>query len=364
MYTSRVRASTLVFCRGIYKPSALSLVVCGATVAACIALYFKIATPQFIIENTPRLATYDGDDDIFITSDILRLRHETTPQRTVYLVGDSALREVVMEHQLAIELKNAGQAHRIMDLRSGGQTLLESLAIIDNINSISSGLVVLGVSARTFHLEKTDYDSAATGNRRGFTSSALSDFLIASGKKSFRITGVYAIDNFHFLLPRLIEHWRAPEGRITKRVAHQELHQPPQPLSELTASIQEYIRELSLPFENFEKRSRNGLAVLQAIAENVNRNNGLDLLLIEKPLNPLFIHQYLPDSFVQKYQHLMTKIAVRLNVSYLNPVHHFKPDPADFTDLIHVTGGVTAMKYTSLLAEGITNARNQQTAHP
>ena len=341
--------------QGLIKPSLFSLIVTCLAALAITGNFLSFAKPEFIANHSEFLATYDGDDDIHITATVLNLQLEEAPPPSIYIVGDSALREVILETDLALNLQQSDKNFRIVDLRSGRQSLLESLAIIDNIKDDAQGLIILGVSARSLIISKEIFDSAASGKRRGFTSKAVAEFLTKENQKSFKITGIYGLDNIHFLLPRYLRLKFKRNRKKIQRVTHQHKDQIPMSPDNVAVASKRYLQYLFGTTGDYESNAERGLAILNTIDKTIKRKKNLSLLLVEKPLNPLLVENYLEHDFIKNYRNQMKALSNSIGADYLIPAENFKLSPLDFADLVHVTGGTTANQYTSLIAEYLLN---------
>ncbi len=352
-----MRSKSKAFIDGLVKPSELSLVVAVLTSIVLCCFYFSFSDPTNIIENASLLATDERDDDIFITSTVLQLKAETAPLESIYLIGDSALREIVRVNLLTDELKRNNFDARIVDLRGGGQSLLESLAIIDNLPDNSTGLVVLGISAKSFIINSKMLDSASYGNRRGYTSEALMNFLDSIGHRSNRTTGVYGIDNFRFLLPRFINYWFSNDQRRTERSVHLKMYAAKKSTEELNALKNTYSLELSLPYKKYRTFIDTGLKALSTTINIVESKPELKITFIEKPLSPDFLSSHVGKEFITAYENLIIEFTEKYNVTYHNPSHYFPYNSADFYDLVHVRKSPTSSSYTSHLARLIMDSK-------
>ena len=339
--------------QGLIKPSLISLIVTCIAVITLIGTFLSFSKPAFIANHAETLADYNGDDDMHITSTVLKLQLEKSPPPSVYMIGDSALREVILEDDLAFQLKQSPQNLRIIELFSNAQTLLESLAIIDNIRDDAHGLIVLGVSPRGLTLSKSDYISAASGERRGFTSTALTEFLLKKGHESYRVTSIHGLDNLNFLLPRYVKHILTIDKKKIERENHRFKTSDPMSPEKLAISAKRYLKYISKSKTKYDSKASSGIAVLNTISETIRQKKYLKLLLVEKPLNPNFTHTYLEQSFINFHRGLLEKLTNQTGADYLVPTDSFEYDPLDFADLVHVTGGSTSKQYTNLLTQTI-----------
>jgi len=341
--------------QGLIKPSLLSLIITCITVLTVTGAFLNFSKPSFIAHRAELLAAYNDDDDIYITSTVLKLQLENSTPPSIYMVGDSALREVILEDDLALQLRKSQKNYRIVELLSGRQTLLESMAIIDNINEDANGVIILGVSPKGLTFSESEYISAASGKRRGFTSAALAEFLTAKGQTSYRITNIHGLDNINFLLPRYLKHVLTGNKKKIRRVTHHFKDEDPMSPDTVAISAKRYLNDIFQSDKKYDFNASAGIAALNTIIETIDGNEQLQLLLIEKPLNPYFTDTYPGQDLINQYQSLIEEFSHLNKVNYLDPTDSFEYNPLDFADLVHVTGGTTSNRYTSLVAQTILN---------
>ena len=210
----------------LLESSGLTLFSCLLTTALCLVVYFLASQPDNIIKWTPYLATSNADDDIYVTADILRLRNTDRIEKKVILVGDSSIREAIYEDQLQEAIASAGLDFQVMDLRTGGQTLLESLAVVDKLPPTDKSVVVTGISLRKFMITNQHIENAKNGIRIGFNSESVDNYLQQSGIDVSRKIGIYGFDNFRFLAPRIIDFAKRPFSEPIPLVRHQSSVRP------------------------------------------------------------------------------------------------------------------------------------------
>lgn len=116
-----------------------------------------------------------------------------------------------------------------------------------------------------------------------------------------------------------------------------------------------YLQYLFGTTGDYKSNAERGLAILNTIDKTIKRKKNLSLLLVEKPLNPLLVENYLEHDFIKNYRNQMKALSSSIGADYLIPAENFKLSPLDFADLVHVTGGTTANQYTSLIAEYLLN---------
>lgn len=335
---------------GLFKPSGLSAIVACVTALCCTLFYLLYITPERILHLTPELATHDGDDDIFLTSTVLGLKKNTPAGQAVFLLGDSSIRDAVRKELLQKTLFDAGLDYSVVDLRSGGQTILESLAIVDNIPETSAGIVVLGNSPRRLYLTSRMIDWAQKGSRRGFSSLAVDQYLSEYKHKSSRKTGIYGLDNFWFVVPRLVQNIYDRDKQDFSHVEHRNEGfgvLPEHVLEEMEAS---YMSVIKKPYKAYSEDLGAGREVLRRIDRLVGKNQNLSLLMLETPLNPEFIDIRLGRNFYSEHIIDAASFYKENNMLYFNANDLVKFSSTDFIDVVHLSNTAAINRYTKIVA--------------
>ena len=341
----------------LFKPSALTLATCLSTTFICFLLYASLVTPANIAKWSPFLSTYNGDDDIYLTAEILKLRSNafTEPKPSLYLLGDSSIREAIYENELKTTLANSGITLPIVDLRSGGQSILETLAVIAQLPATKNGYIVTGISVRKLIVKQNSLQDAVLGTRRGFTSSSVDRLLTEAGHPARRRTGFYSIDNFSFLMPRLGEYFKNPFKDPITRVVHQSTIK--NNLNEKDLRKQEYhfARSIKLNFDEYMSQLELGKTVLNEIVRLSNKK-GYILVLLESPLNPAYVKNQLSTEFYANYiihiRNYLDQLPIR--PIYHNPKLEIDLNEHHFRDIIHLSDEAAIRDYTLSVAHSLT----------
>jgi|GEM_PF-5296323 len=341
------------FIFGISRSSAYSLAIALLTMCLCLVVYLQLSKPKNVSAIASYLATHSGDDDMFITAEILNRRFRDSAKIPVYLLGDSSMRESVLEDLLERQLSRVNPAFETVNLRSGGQFLVQTLGIVDNLpESESGGFVVVGISPARFMMTQQAISYAINGTRLGFISDETDNFLLSIGEKPSRKYGIYGIDNFKFLLPRfgkLVVNWNKEP---VKHVIHMSTVKKRVSDSRMRNLGQVYLNKITLPYENYHPTAAMGKDIILRILE-LTKKKKLTLVLVESPVNPTFIEEKIGSEFMTKYYAAVKLFSEQNNIEYYNARELVKIDETDFRDIVHLQSLDSIKLFTSSLTEAL-----------
>jgi len=334
--------------------SKTALCSCILTAVLCSFMYVWLVSPHNIIKWTPYLATYNGDDDIFVTSSVLSVANSDSYHSKIVLLGDSSFREAFHEYKLGSTLAQIGSSFTIADLRTGGQTLLETLAIIDALPSTENSLLVIGTSVRKFIVTDDAKQYALNGTRRGFTSVAVDNYLVDTGVDIRRKTGIYGVDNYHFLIPRFIDYIKRPFSEPIQRIKYQSTVNRKLHPKALQLLEEKFVRRIELTEKAYLEQIEIGREIFQRIYQ-ISFQKGYDILAVETPLNPEFIKHTLGVEFHEFYINTSANYFENnfQSVHYHNPLTEFNLASDQFIDVNHLQNQEAIQSYTKSVAQKI-----------
>lgn len=341
------------FLHSLTRPSGPSLLVslglCLAGLAACL---FGI-TPASFVRLHPFFATERGDSDVFLSARALELAgKDTLAAPTMIFLGDSSLMSVVDPARVA-ELVSASTGRRVdaVSLMNLGQTLLATAALTDVLPQHFDGVLVVGTSlieiCRNVNPE-SDAEDPAVGVRFAFDSPTLAQHAARVGIELPAATGNYFWDHRRFFLPRIVAFlgnvvWRGPL-RMNER--------PWQTLQQ--AKSLEERREIGVGIKRrtelgYPKYSEDGLRLLGGSLEQVHAR-GIDILMVETPLAPLIVDEFVGREFLDEHRARMRSFASSRGFEYVNLDEEAQLEDADFYDHTHVFREQAQQRFTAALA--------------
>ena len=346
--------------KGLFHPSGLSVITAILTLILCMVSYCIWVTPESILRMIPRLSAQSNDLSIRLTSNILTLKKsDVSSTPLVFVVGDSTLDEGLDLNALTATLNNAGSSAKVVNLISGGQSILEAMAAIDNLPESAQGVVILGHSLRKLHLDSTQIQIAKKGARRGYTSDAVRNFLNKHGHPVQTRYGLYSLDTFWFAAPRL-------GGYYFNQLTNREKHKSPVALSRQVLSPQElrrseafYMTKVDQTFENQLKKLEVGRDALLTIKKLVAQRHHLKLLLIETSLNPSIVDNQLGSDYYQRYQKSILAFTNQHNISYYNAAAEADLTTTDFRDVLHLIEPAAIERFTHSVASAIVDSLHE-----
>jgi len=334
--------------------SKTALCSCILTTLLCGFTYVWLVSPKNIIKWTPYLVTYNGDDDIFVTSSVLSIANSDSYQSKIVLLGDSSFREAFHEYKLGDTLAETGSPFSIADLRTGGQTLLETLAIIDALPDTDNSLLIIGTSVRKFIVTDDAKEYALNGTRRGFTSVAVDNYLVDTGEDVRRKTGIYGIDNYHFLIPRFVDYIKRPLSEPIERIKYQSTISEKIDPKALDLLEEKFVRRIELTEKGYLEQIEIGKDIFQRIYK-ISKQKGYEVLVVETPLNPDFIHNTLGIDFYEFYINSSAYYFENnfQSVYYHNPLIEFTVASDHFIDVNHLQNQKSIEGYSDSVGQKI-----------
>lgn len=339
------------FAEGLVRPSgpalALSLGLCLAGFLACLLG----VTPRSFVRLHPFFASERRDSDVFLSARAIELESRETLERlTIVLLGGSSLMSVVDPAQLEGSVTSAtGLDLHTVSLMNLGQSLLDTASLTDVLPERLEGILVVGTSlveiCRSVNLSPGPEDPPV-GSRFAFDSPTLEGHARKLGIEPPSSTGNYFWDHRRFFLPRMGSFlrnvlWRGPLQMNEHPWQTLDEAQPLQERREMGLRIQR-LTELGYP-----AHSEDGLRLLGASLERV---RGIEVLLLETPLAPMIVDEFVGREFLEEHRSRMRTFASERGFEYVSLDQEAQLEDPDFYDHTHVFREQAQQRFTVALA--------------
>lgn len=331
------------FIKGFLEPSFFS-VTSALSVCAIICLFclFVINEDFFISERHRYFLSDASDDSLLVTSEALQM-FRLGGKKMLVVSGASSTRVSVIKNKLA---EVAGPSFLVFKLCMGRESLWETAKLLDMIPEGTEGVVVIGLGPSRFTRAPEDLIEIANNTRIGFNTEAFDEELELNGIQPERQFGNYVLDNQTFLIVRL------------KYLIKNLLSGPPAFVSRYfgreRASEEELERISNRVFERFEFYEKNyefNQSILERIILRLKDKTGMRIVLLEHPVDPGFIQDYLGKEFYWEHKDRVGKFALKHGISYWNAADVIGFEEDDFYDWTHLRKFDLAEQYTGVLAE-------------
>jgi hypothetical protein len=339
------------FFQGLTRPSLLSLGIAALVIVSIVAAGFCLITPDLMAGNAiGYFARSSRDDDAFVTSRVLALARSTDQRPLVAIIGASATRESFGSgDDLAKTIREVtGVDAEVEILATGRQGPLEHAAILDAIRSPRPTIVVIGVGPSRFTGSAAELAESQTKPRLGFRADVLNDEARRLGFPLFVPSGIYALDNMSFVIPRipaflLNTAFRGPQGQKEHRYTGK------MPEKQFDAQRNRIRQRLNHYEENF---SMNKGIFDRIIARNMVPKR-FAIILVEAPINPDFLDSEHLNMFYEEHVSRMIDLATELGVPYWTLAMDVGIQSSDFYDWTHVNNLDTKSRLRTELVERI-----------
>lgn len=338
------------FCEGLLKPS-LTAVVVSLSLATTLVMtaLFGITSERIVpIIRWHQQYVQAGGDVQFITAEGFDFLASGSTGPGIVLLGGSTVRESVDVSHLRGLLGVSRQSLEVHNLSFSAQRMIDSIALIDFIPPNFRGIVVVGINPGRVG-RRLDAQALIHDRRVGI----LGDSLINEARhwpvQPPERTDLYALDNRHFLLAfwndivRILP--RALRGRTLPRGSERHFYLN-KPLKS-DALLERDFSELSALLKDYDLVARENLEALQRLHLRLNQR-GLRMVLIEVPLNPLFVRYWGEDTY-NRHLATMQSFAARNAIPYLVNITASPLQPVDFADWGHFRTSSARLTFTEAL---------------
>ena len=340
------------FREGLSRPSGPALALALAVPLAGFLACALAITPEAFVRLHPFFAAEPKDSDVFLSARALGLASESvSDQPSIVILGGSSLMSVVDPDRLegAVEAATDAPA-RAVSLMNLGQSMLDTICLTDVVPAQLSGVIVVGTSLVEISrgLGAPGPDDPPLGSRFAFDSPTRDEHARSLGLEEPLRTGNFFWDHRSFFLPRLGALarnllWRGPVEQ--KPRPWQEL-EGQQPLAERQVMGERLRRLAEL---GYPARSEESLRLLGERLDRL-RARGLRILLLEAPLAPLIVEEFLGRGFLEEHRRRMRSFAAERGFEYLDLAPDAGLTDADFFDHTHVFRAAAQQRFTDCLA--------------
>lgn len=293
-------------------------------------------TPDAMTGALPRyLAKGPKDLNAFVTGIAMRMSVHPKELPLVAVIGSSAAREAFDADDIQEELLVAGLPRiPVYNCGTGRQSICDSITIADQLPMDASGVVIFGIGPSPLSDNPGLLDVAVRTPRFGLRSERLESLAIADGIETSKPSGIYALDQVGFLAPRLAgAGYHLLTGTPHTMPKHRSLNRPPRSEEAARAHCLHVVGRLS----QFEANKEWNLGLIRELIAVVKARPGLTLVLIEHPMNPDFIRDFLPTGLLEQFRTHLTELASEQGVPILPLEIPGGPTPEMFYDWCHLS---------------------------
>lgn len=339
------------FWKGLVSPSPLAFAITVLVLVLATCGMLLVFRQSVVGANPGYWAGSSDDDDVFATASAISASQAGVGVEPLFaIVGPSSLKEAIAsEELLESDLSRlAGKPVACRNLATGGQTIVESMALADRALRGPGDVVVLGVSAVRLAPSREQYVQLSQQPRVGFVSPAADGLYKELDIKVPSRSGIYLLDNRHFLFARAPAlAWRAIMGPL-RPISHRYLDKPLPTPSELDRMNRGTLQRLASYDENHELN----LSLLEKFAADFRRTRPNQMLiLLECPYSP----EQTPEiqEFLDRYGRRIHDFVESHDLVYLNLNSRAEFRGEEFVDRAHLRTLAAMERYTRLLARAL-----------
>ena len=314
--------------------------------ALAFTLFAFSITPELVREKEGYFASDPLDTTLFASARLERLLASEEEAPLFALVGSSGMVEAVTTegglHE-AVSLGSKGDV-RVADLSCYGQSILDSVLLVDQLPSRFDGVVVMNISPRLigrgWKFEKP------FGNRMAVRSPLLEDMVRDGGVDMEELTGNYFLDNRRFFLPRLWSLLRNVVNGPLERRMHP-YGDSPSPLGDVLYKQQ--LGRVRLAYGSYDKNYRFDMRFVSTVGLEVTKRGAVAFVLLEAPVRPSALEEvYGADGFAAHTEN-MRAFAEEHGFLYWNLNQEAGLTDSDYYDYTHLWVAEARERYTRVL---------------
>jgi hypothetical protein len=337
------------FLGGLLRPSRLalssSLLVCAAGFAGLALLI----TPERFVRHHGYFAEATSDSDVFLSAQALELARSRPAELgpSVVLIGGSSLMAAVSYQDLVERLARDGR--RCIPLWSLGQSVLDSLTVADAVPPGLDGVAVFAVSMLEMARGVIDDPERVLSEARlAFDSPTREGLLEAAGVEPERHTGVFFWDHRRFFLPRLRPlFWNALVSGPVERRWDPWTGAPTD--DEKLRLVGRRVRRAT--DQGLMAHREECLAAYAAVGRRLREGGSLRVALLETPLSPTVVEEYLGAEVLAEHRERMRAFAAENGFEFWSLGDEAGLESGDFKDHTHLSSARARQRFTELLAE-------------
>lgn len=334
---------------GLTRPSWLSMLTCGAVVGA-LGLFALSVNEQFVGRHFSPFIPLDSLDYFPAASfDAVRMESSADPRPALVIMGASATNESVLETpELEEALRAAGLDMQVFRLTTSRQNLWESQALAAKLPRDRPAVFVLGIGPSRFTWTKQQLQRTVWFPNLGFRSEVIDDNARAAGLSPQRRTGFYVLDNRNFFLPRAV---KAAGRYLTNRpVEIIRFRYDTSRVGPQEETVWQQRGDLIMQRMNdYEQKYAFNVEFLRGFVKDIESNPAWDFALVEHPLNPRFIDEFLGQENYDRFRQHMESFAAGQDIPFWRPYVEAGLTPADYHDWAHVNSDAARQKTTQRL---------------
>lgn len=327
--------------------------------------------PRLLEHVDPGYLMVDWKDrDVVLMQRTLALCHSPPRACVIAMLGDSALQSGIasvaaMQDAITSRLP-AGVNASDVDLHllmTFGMTLRQKCAVTDRVADHVTGALVVAVEPEIavwgLELERARHGIV----RDALDSAALEEEYRLAGLPASRCTGVYALDHFDFLAPRV--------SVLLTRMLGSPLQVVDLPSSErrlegaaMEADLQQYSQRINRRLGARPDQCE-GLAVLGRLIDRFRERSTAPVVLVESPRHPklraaLRIGE---EPAYELYQERMRRLADAHGARYWCLDADAQIGEPDFADALHIVGEAGRDRFTRQLGSKLAELIGSEEAH-
>jgi hypothetical protein len=323
------------FWKGLIEPSGSSLLITLAVASAILIVFFTLLVPVMVRDLDPGYwATSGTDHDVFTTAKLLNLCASEERNLLVAIIGASVTRSSFgTEEQIETAFTDRyGIAVDVENLSTSRQSLWEHLAILRMIAGRRPTIAIVGIGPIRFTADEARMREIIENPRLGIRLPGLDEQAAAMGIEPPRSTGLYAADNWGFVIARL--------DSLAVNLRRGPLRQKEQPYLGREKKDQdefnEHSRLVAARLDRFDANFDNNLAVLDTMQQEFGSRENLQLVFVEHPVNPDFVDQFMGRGDYEDYLKQMQRWSTANGAHYWRIALDQEIGREDYFDWAHI----------------------------
>ena len=349
LFSNTLPKSLHDFWQGLTRPSGLAVGVAASIVVAFFAVSFGMARDFVTSDSAGYLARSEYDHHLFVTREIARLGTSADTRPMVVIIGASVtLASFGPAPEIEAKIaETTGVDVEVFLLATSRQSILEHRAIVDQVLGTRPVHVVIGLGPSRFSRTQTEIAELIQHTELGFRSAIFDQEARELGLPAPSDTGIYAFDNRKFLLSRqpallgnilrLRRNERDFDGYIDVRLDDE--------------AFVRLNQNVMTRFDNFEESFPINLSILDRLAADIAAHPEAHLYLMEHPMNPIFVQDYLTTAFYEDYLTEMRQWTAERDIPYWSLAEEGQLEQDDYFDWAHIRTDAARVRMRAVLAQ-------------
>jgi hypothetical protein len=311
-------------------------------IASAVAL--TTVDEDFVYSDFHRyLASHAIDERLFVTERAYALFSSGNEHPKFVVLGGSASLVASSTPVINASLENYGYEH--YNLAWSRQSLLESLYLVSRLPEHSKGVILVGVGPSRVAIDRNALKNRITRHGGGLTSAPFDEAMRKHDFQPADKTGFFLIDNRKFLLAR----YRAVLKNLVFGAPQRAVH------AYFGATLQgnEAFDKIATRVDNriakgYQDSVDLNLELLGDIIALARSNTEMEVVLVEHPINPRFVSEYLGTEFYVAHKQRVSDFAAEHGVDYVDIAAEHLQEELYF-DWTHLAFAAAADDYTTAL---------------